>query len=211
MYKKIIIVAGARPNFMKISPIINQINKINKAVKKIDYKLVHTGQHYDKNMSQNFFNQLRIPKPDVNLFCKGHTQIEKIADIMCKFEKYLKKNISDLVLVVGDVDSTLACSIVSQKLGVKVAHVEGGIRSGDWSMPEEINRMVTDSISNYFFTTSKHANRNLLKNGVDKKKIFFVGNTMIDTLLSNRDQFLKPIIWNKINLKKKILYSFNFA
>ena len=146
--KNIIIVAGARPNFIKIAPIIHEIIE-NKS--KISYSLVHTGQHYDKNMSDSFFNQLSIPKPDINLKCKGKTHAEQTCSIMLSFEKFLLKNSTDLVLVVGDVTSTMACAIVAQKLKIRVAHVEAGIRSGDWSMPEEINRMVTDSITNYFF------------------------------------------------------------
>tara|TARA_S200000501_G_scaffold198091_1_gene186436 strand:- start:3142 stop:4236 length:1095 start_codon:yes stop_codon:yes gene_type:complete len=203
MLKKITIVAGARPNFMKVAPIINEIkNKIQSGFD-IDFDLVHTGQHYDKNMSDNFFKQLNIPNPSINLECSGNSHAKQTADIMCKFEDYLIKNPTNLVLVVGDVNSTLACSIVAQKLKIKVAHVEAGIRSHDWSMPEEINRLVTDSISNYFFTTSREANNNLLKSGIEKNKIFFVGNTMIDTLLNNSNKFYKPLIWNKLNLSKK--------
>ena len=198
--KNIIIVAGARPNFIKIAPIIHEIIK-NK--NKISYRLVHTGQHYDKNMSDSFFDQLAIPKPDINLKCKGKTHAEQTSSIMLSFEEFLLKNTTDLVLVVGDVTSTMACAIVSQKLKIKVAHVEAGIRSGDWSMPEEINRMVTDSITNYFFTTSDYANNNLLNSGIEKDRIFFVGNTMIDTLFNQRSNFKKPNFWDKVKLKNK--------
>ena len=201
--KNITIIAGARPNFMKIAPIINQIENKKKNGISIEYKLIHTGQHFDKNMSGSFFLDLQIPKPDVNLNCISGSHSQQTADIMCKFENYLLKNRTDLVLVVGDVNSTLACSIVSQKLGIKVAHVEAGIRSNDWSMPEEINRLVTDSISNYFFTTSEHANLNLINSGIDKKKIFFVGNTMIDTLLNCKNDFKKPSFWSELRLKSK--------
>lgn len=199
----ITIIAGARPNFMKIAPIIEAINIEKLNGKNIDFRLVHTGQHYDKKMSGDFFEQLGIPEPHVNLEAGGGTQAEQTAAIMIGFEKDLMQHKADIVLVVGDVTSTMACSIVAQKLGVKVAHVEGGIRSNDWSMPEEINRLVTDSITNYFFTTSEVANENLLKSGVSEKDIYFVGNTMIDTLLKNRNRFVKPAIWDQVNLKDK--------
>src|SRR5690606_34203935 len=150
--------------------------------------------------SDDFFEQLEIPQPDANLQAAGGSQAEQTAAIMIRFEQELMDNPSNLVLVVGDVTSTMACAITAQKLGVKVAHVEAGIRSGDWSMPEEINRLVTDSITNYFFTTSEIANENLIKNGVDDKNIFFVGNTMIDTLLKQMPRFVKPDFWDRIPL-----------
>nr|WP_299201321.1 UDP-N-acetylglucosamine 2-epimerase (non-hydrolyzing) [uncultured Brumimicrobium sp.] len=200
---KITLIAGARPNFMKIAPIIHAIQKAKNEGKAIDYRLVHTGQHYDKKMSGDFFEQLEIPEPHANLESGGGTQAEQTANIMVRFEKELLENPTDLVLVVGDVTSTMACSITAQKLHTKVAHVEGGIRSNDWSMPEEINRLVTDAITNYFFTTSEIANENLRASGVKKEQIFFVGNTMIDTLLKNRSRFQKPDIWNKIGLIEK--------
>ena len=200
---RITIVAGARPNFMKIAPIIHEINKAKKKEKKIDFRLIHTGQHYDTNMSDSFFKQLDIPDPNSNLNSGSGTQSEITANIMIEFEKELLNNPTDLVLVVGDVTSTMACSIVAQKLKIKVAHVEAGIRSGDWSMPEEINRLLTDSITNYFFTTSSTANQNLINEGVSKDNIFFVGNTMIDTLLSNRQKFYAPSFWNVLELKPK--------
>jgi UDP-N-acetylglucosamine 2-epimerase (non-hydrolysing) len=198
----ITIIAGARPNFIKIAPIIEVIEKKKKEGKKIDYRLIHTGQHYDKKMSGDFFEQLNIPKPHVNLESGGGSQAEQTANIMVRFEKELLLNPSDLVLVVGDVTSTMACAIVAQKLQTKVAHIEGGIRSNDWTMPEEINRLVTDSISNFFFTTSENANNNLRKSGVDQNKIYFVGNTMIDTLLKQRPNFKKPQIWDEIGLMR---------
>src|SRR5690606_2735409 len=171
--------------------------------KDIAYRLIHTGQHYDKKMSGDFFEQLEIPEPHANLESGGGTQAEQTANIMVRFEKELLENPTDLVLVVGDVTSTMACAITAQKLHTKVAHVEAGIRSNDWSMPEEINRLVTDSITNYFFTTSEIANNNLLGSGIKKEQIFFVGNTMIDTLLKNRPQFRKPVIWDEIGLQDK--------
>jgi UDP-N-acetylglucosamine 2-epimerase (non-hydrolysing) len=200
---KITIVAGARPNFMKIAPIIHAIKKSKDEGNNIDFRLIHTGQHYDKKMSGDFFDQLEIPEPDNNLGAGGGTQAEQTAAIMTRFEKELMENPSDLVLVVGDVTSTMACAITAQKLHTKVAHVEGGIRSGDWTMPEEINRLVTDSITNYFFTTSELANENLRKSGVKEKQIFFVGNTMIDTLFKQRPNFMKPPVWDGIGLKEK--------
>ena len=197
------LIAGARPNFMKIAPIVHAIEKAKAAGKPIDYRLIHTGQHYDKNMSGSFFEQLEIPEPHVNLGAGGGTQAEQTAAIMVGYEKLLMEERSDLCLVVGDVTSTMACAISAQKLHVKVAHVEAGIRSGDWSMPEEINRMVTDSITNYFFTTSEIANTNLRNSGIEDDRIFFVGNTMIDTLLKNRPRFQKPPIWDEIGLEEK--------
>jgi UDP-N-acetylglucosamine 2-epimerase (non-hydrolysing) len=197
--KKIVLVAGARPNFMKIAPIIEAIK--NKPELGLSFALVHTGQHYDAKMSHEFFVQLGIPEPTVNLEAGGGTQAEQTAMIMTRFERFLQENKMDMVLVVGDVTSTLACSIVSKKAGVPVAHVEGGIRSGDWTMPEEINRLVTDSITDYFFTTSDFANQNLLREGKRQEQIFFVGNTMIDTLLKNLPRLSPPEWWNEIRLQ----------
>ncbi|MBD1397615.1 UDP-N-acetylglucosamine 2-epimerase (non-hydrolyzing) [Pontibacter sp. JH31] len=197
---KITIIAGARPNFMKIAPIIDAIEESSSNGGDISYRLVHTGQHYDKKMSHDFFEQLGIPEPHVNLEAGGGTQAEQTANIMVRFEKELQANPTDLVLVVGDVTSTMACSIVAKKLNTKVAHVEAGIRSGDMTMPEEINRIVTDAITDYFFTTSVAANRNLQKNGVPDSRIFFVGNTMIDTLLRQMPNFRKPNVWDEASL-----------
>jgi UDP-N-acetylglucosamine 2-epimerase (non-hydrolysing) len=197
---RITIIAGARPNFMKIAPIIDAIKEHNITHSNIEYRLVHTGQHYDKNMSDSFFEQLGIPLPDANLESGGGSQAEQTANIMVRFEKELLEHPADVVLVVGDVTSTLACSIVAKKLNIDVVHVEAGIRSHDLSMPEEINRMVTDSITDHFFTTSEVANQNLQNAGVEKTRIHFVGNTMIDTLLKHESRFLKPFIWNHANL-----------
>lgn len=196
------IVAGARPNFIKIAPIIKALEKASKNGFDIAYRLIHTGQHFDEKMSLLFFEQLEIPLPQVNLNVHGGSGTWQTATIMIKFEAELCDNPADLVLVVGDVNSTLACSLVARKMNIKVAHVEGGIRSGDMTMPEEINRIVTDSISNYFFTTSELANENLIKSGVNKEAIFYVGNTMIDTLLRFRNSFNKPIFWDDLNLEK---------
>jgi len=200
---KVTIIAGARPNFMKIAPLIHAIQKAKKEDKDIEYRLVHTGQHYDKNMSDTFFEELNIPKPDINLGVGGGTQAEQTAGIMIAFEKDLIEHPADLVLVVGDVTSTMACSIVAKKLCTKVAHVEAGIRSWDLTMPEEINRMVTDSLADIFFTTSEVANTNLRNLGAKPEQIHFVGNVMIDTLLANMNRFRKPDIYDQLNLKEK--------
>src|SRR5215217_5907547 len=170
------IIAGARPNFMKIAPIIRALQSRQSLGGRLRYRLIHTGQHYDARMSGDFLAQLGIPEPDLNLEVGSGTQAEQTAAIMVRYEALLLKERSNLCLVVGDVTSTMACSIAAQKLCVPVAHVEGGIRSGDWTMPEEINRMVTDAITNYFFTTSEVANQNLRRSGVSEDRIFFVGN-----------------------------------
>ena len=164
------------------------------------YRLVHTGQHYDAKMSGDFFVQLGIPEPHRNLEVGSGTQAEQTAAIMIRYEALLQESRSALCLVVGDVTSTMACAIAAQKLCVPVAHVEAGIRSGDWTMPEEINRMVTDSITNLFFTTSEVANANLRKSGVSEDRIHFVGNTMIDTLLANEHRLAKPAFWDELHL-----------
>ena len=199
---RITLIAGARPNFMKIAPIIHAIEKAKMKGENIEFRLVHTGQHYDKSMSGDFFDQLSIPEPHANLEAGGGTQAEQTATIMVRFEKELIENPSDLVLVVGDVTSTMACAITAQKLHTKVAHVEAGIRSGDWSMPEEINRLITDSITNYFFTTTESAGSNLRKSGINDEQIFFVGNTMIDTLKAQEKSFKKPVFWEEYALNK---------
>jgi UDP-N-acetylglucosamine 2-epimerase (non-hydrolysing) len=188
---------------MKIAPIIHALHKIQAEGSSLRYSLVHTGQHYDEKMSGQFFAELEIPQPNANLEAGGGTQAEQTAAIMVRFEKYLETNPTDLVLVVGDVTSTMACAIVAQKLQIKVAHVEGGIRSNDWKMPEEINRLVTDAITDYFFTTSEVANANLRKAGVKEEKIYFVGNTMIDTLLKQMPRFRKPELWDQLKLTDK--------
>ena len=199
---KLSLIAGARPNFIKIAPIIHAIKLQQEKGINIEYRLVHTGQHYDQRMSDTFFKELNIPEPDTNLGCGGGTQAEQTAAIMVAFEKELIANPADLVMVVGDVTSTMACSIVAKKLNTKVAHVEAGIRSFDLSMPEEINRMVTDCLADYFFTTTAWAGENLKKFGIPAERIFLVGNVMIDTLVSFRPRFKKPAIWDEIGLKQ---------
>jgi UDP-N-acetylglucosamine 2-epimerase (non-hydrolysing) len=198
--KLIDIIAGARPNFMKIAPIIEAMVKRKSEGCLLDFRLVHTGQHYDRNMSGAFFEQLGIPEPAVNFGVGGGTQAEQTAGIMIAYEKLLAEQPSQLCLVVGDVTSTMACAITAKKSCIPVAHVEAGIRSGDLTMPEEINRMATDALTDWFFTTSETANANLRRAGVSNDRIFFVGNTMIDTLLKQRDRFVRPACWDRIGL-----------
>ena len=186
---------------MKIAPIIDALKSARSQGSFLRYRLIHTGQHYDNAMSGSFFEQLGIPLPDVNLEVGSGTQAEQTAAIMVRYEAVLLAQPSDLCLVVGDVTSTMACSVVARKQGVPVAHVEGGIRSGDWTMPEEINRVVTDSITNWFFTTSETANENLRNFGVSDDRIFFVGNTMIDTLLKQMPFLRPPLFWEELGLK----------
>jgi len=178
---KIIVVAGARPNFMKIAPLMHEIKKHPN----LNAYLVHTGQHYDKKMSDDFFTELNIPTPDINLGVGGGSHAEQTAKIMVEFEKVCLNERPDLVVVVGDVNSTIACALVAKKLNVKVAHVEAGLRSFDFEMPEEINRVLTDRISDYLFVTEQSGIDNLHEEGYSEDKIFFVGNVMIDNLIDN--------------------------
>ncbi|MGK2864633.1 MAG: non-hydrolyzing UDP-N-acetylglucosamine 2-epimerase [Chitinophagaceae bacterium] len=204
---KLDIIAGARPNFMKIGPIIKQLKRFNEChpEKQFQFRLIHTGQHYDRNMSESFFEQLGIPEPDINLGAGSGTQASQTAQIMIGYEKAIHEWKPDFCIVVGDVTSTMACSIVAKKAEIKVAHVEAGIRSGDWSMPEEINRIVTDSITDYFFTTSEEANFNLKQAGHPEENIFYVGNTMIDSLLDHLDKLNKPDFFDEKFRNKKYL------
>lgn len=197
---RIDIIAGARPNFMKVAPIIRALERRKAEGGPLRYRLVHTGQHYDARMSREFFTQLGIPEPHANLEVGSGTQAEQTAAIMIRYEKLLLERLSDLCLVVGDVTSTMACAIAARKLCVPVAHVEAGIRSGDWRMPEEINRVLTDSITDHFFTTSTTANDNLHRAGVPEAAIHFVGNTMIDTLLANLERLRAPAFWEHLHL-----------
>ena len=180
---KVLNVVGARPNFMKMAPIIQAMNKYPK---KINHLLVHTGQHYDEKMSDAFFVDLEMPVPDINLGVGSGSHAEQTAKIMVEFEKVCLRELPDLVIVVGDVNSTMACTITAKKLGIKVAHVEAGLRSRDMSMPEEINRLCTDVLCDYLFTTDHFANENLSAEGIAEDKVFFVGNVMIDTLLKHK-------------------------
>ena len=181
---KIISVVGTRPNFVKIASLVKEFSKHPD----ITNILVHTGQHYDEKMSDSFFRELEIPEPDINLGIGSGSHAEQTGRIMIEFEKVLLNEKPDLVLVVGDVNSTLACALTSVKLGIKVAHIEAGLRSFDREMPEEINRILTDQISDCLFTTEKDAEKNLLNEGIAKSKIFFVGNLMIDTLLIHKER-----------------------
>jgi len=182
---KLMLVAGARPNFMKIAPLIRAIDEHNRSRQstKIKVSLVHTGQHYDRNMSAIFFGELGIPAPDINLGVGSGSQAEQTAKIMLAFEPVCLKLKPDWIVVVGDVNYTIACSLVAAKLGIRVVHVEAGLRSFDWTMPEEINRVVTDRLSDLLFTPSTDANLNLKKEGLSANKIKFVGNIMIDALI----------------------------
>jgi UDP-N-acetylglucosamine 2-epimerase (non-hydrolysing) len=192
---KIILVAGARPNFMKIAPIIRELDRFNSSHPSpmtydpspitIHHLLVHTGQHYDYEMSKVFFEDLEIPEPDIYLGVGSGTHAEQTGKVMIEFEEVLFKEKPDLVIVVGDVNSTLACALACAKLGIKVGHVEAGLRSFDRTMPEEINRLLTDQISDFLFTPSPDANENLKKEGIPEEKTFLVGNVMVDSLLFN--------------------------
>jgi UDP-N-acetylglucosamine 2-epimerase (non-hydrolysing) len=195
------LIAGARPNFMKIAPIAASLQaRAASCDSPIGYRIVHTGQHYDAAMSGSFFEQLGIPAPDVNLEAGSGSHATQTAAIMVRYEALLSDERPDMCIVVGDVNSTMACAITAQKQHVPVAHVEGGLRSGDWSMPEEINRLATDAVSDWFFTTSDHANQNLRKSGVEDHRIHFVGNTMIDTLLSNLQNLRPAPFWDELAL-----------
>ncbi len=213
MALKIISVVGARPNFMKVAAICEAIDGHNrlKGKREIEHVLVHTGQHYDTNMSDQFFNDLELPRPDIFLDVGSASHSAQTAKIMRRFEKVLLDQNPRVVIVVGDVNSTVACALVSKKTWCKdlvtgeafmptLAHVEAGLRSFDRTMAEEINRIVTDSISDILFTTEESANRNLLSEGVSVDKIFFVGNVMIDTLLRHRSKADDSTILNDLQL-----------
>ncbi|WP_222708316.1 non-hydrolyzing UDP-N-acetylglucosamine 2-epimerase [Alkalisalibacterium limincola] len=186
---------------MKIAPILHAMRARAEEGGPLHWRLVHTGQHYDPRMSGEFFEQLGIPAPDVNLEVGSGTQAEQTAGIMVGYEKLLMAERSACCLVVGDVTSTMACAITAQKLHVPVAHVEAGIRSGDWTMPEEINRLATDAVTDWFFTTSEVANSNLRQTNVGNERIFFVGNTMIDTLLANMQRLRAPAFVDELGLE----------
>jgi len=199
---EVIIVAGARPNFVKIAPLIHSLLKEDQ----IKYTLVHTGQHVHSLMNDVFFEDLSIPAPNVHLNISQGSQTQQTAEIMIRFEELLKNHPAQAVIVVGDVTSTMACSIVTKKYHKTLIHIESGLRSGDRNMPEEINRIITDSITDYFFTTSLHANANLLKEGIDQNRIFFVGNIMIDSLIQQSQRIQKPDIYTALGLTEKEYY-----
>jgi UDP-N-acetylglucosamine 2-epimerase (non-hydrolysing) len=185
--KKLLSVVGARPNFMKIAPFARAVAEHNaRSNDKIGHLLVHTGQHYDIGMSQAFFQALNIPAPDINLEVGSGSHAEQVGQTMIAFEKVLRREKPDWVVVVGDVNATLACSVTAKKEGVKVCHIEAGLRSGDMAMPEEINRLVTDRLADLLLTPDRISGENLKREGVPEKRIVFVGNIMIDTLEANR-------------------------
>jgi UDP-N-acetylglucosamine 2-epimerase (non-hydrolysing) len=197
MKLKIVNVVGARPNFMKMAPLMMEYRR---HPDKFEPKLVHTGQHYDDNMSTLFFEQLQLPKPDVYLGIGSGSHSEQTAKVLVEMEKLLTAERPDLLVVVGDINSTMAATIAAAKLCIPVAHVEAGLRSFDRTMPEEVNRLITDTLSDYCFITSQDADENLRREGVSAEKIFFVGNVMIDTLLQLKDVALKSDISQKLGL-----------
>lgn len=206
---KIISVVGARPNFMKIAPFIKAIDKHNKSLQNdVEHLLVHTGQHYDDRMSKTFFEALNIPEADISLGIGSGSHAEQVGHTMIAFEKVLEKEKPDWVVVVGDVNATLACSVTAKKLSIKVAHIEAGLRSGDMQMPEEINRLVTDRLSDLLLTPDTLSSENLRKEGVSEEKIQFVGNIMIDTLEANREKASELTIHEII--KANIIEDLNF-
>ena len=196
---RILSVVGARPNFMKIAPLLREIKKY----RSLKHILVHTGQHYDYRMSESFFKELGIDRPQINLNVGSANHAQQTGLIMMRFEKVLRKVSPDVVVVVGDVNSTMACSLVATKLGIAVAHVEAGLRSFDRRMPEEINRLVTDSVADILLTSCRDANANLVKEGIPKNRIFFVGNIMIDTLMINLQKAKESNIMNRLGIKPR--------
>ena len=201
--KTIDLIVGARPNFMKIASLYEATQSQTSFKKEYKFRLIHTGQHYDDAMSDTFFSDLNIPIPDINFGVGSGSHAEQTSKIMIAYENLLEESKSDLCIVVGDVNSTLACSIVAKKKNIPIAHIEAGLRSNDWTMPEEINRVVTDSITDYFFTTSVNASNNLIKNGIREDSIFFVCNTMIDSLMNNIESIQKPELFDELLLEPK--------
>jgi UDP-N-acetylglucosamine 2-epimerase (non-hydrolysing) len=195
---RIINVVGARPNFMKIAPVIDEMRRRHDRIEPL---LVHTGQHYDESMSDSFFEDLRIPRPDINLEVGSGSHSEQTARVMIAFEQVLIKHPADWVVVVGDVNSTMAAAIVASKQLVRVAHVEAGLRSFDRTMPEEINRVVTDALASLLLTPSRDANENLLREGAAPEKIRFVGNVMIDSLYRQLERSRASQILERLGLE----------
>jgi UDP-N-acetylglucosamine 2-epimerase (non-hydrolysing) len=202
---KLLIIAGARPNFMKVAPIIKYIRQRPKTQHgtEVEYRLVHTGQHYDEKMSDVFFGELGIPAPDINLGVGSGSHAVQTANVMTKFEAVCGQEQPDWVVVVGDVNSTMACTLVSAKLGIKVAHVEAGLRSFDRSMPEEVNRLVTDALADLLLTPSPDGDENLKREGVPDSKIKLVGNVMIDSLVANLEQARNRDLLHRLGLLAK--------
>jgi UDP-N-acetylglucosamine 2-epimerase (non-hydrolysing) len=197
---KIVAVAGARPNFMKIAPLLREMRRRAG----LHVRLVHTGQHYDARMSQLFFDELGIPRPDVELEVGSASHAVQTAEVMKRFEPVLQSEAPDAVVVVGDVNSTLACTLTAVKMGVPVAHVEAGLRSFDRTMPEEINRLLTDAISQWLFVSERSGLDNLRREGVPDERVFFVGNVMIDTLLQHRDRSEQSPILRDLGLSDRV-------
>ncbi|MEE9442387.1 MAG: UDP-N-acetylglucosamine 2-epimerase (non-hydrolyzing) [candidate division Zixibacteria bacterium] len=200
MPKKIMLIIGARPNFIKAAPLMRELSA---HTEKFDPFLIHTGQHYDHNLSQLFFEQLKMPQPDIYLGVGSGSHARQTAKIMTGLEEEFEKNRPDLVIVFGDVNSTLAASIVTSKMCLKLAHVEAGLRSFDNTMPEEINRIVTDRLSDFLFITEKSGSENLHKEGVSEDKVFFVGNIMIDSLVKNLELARESKIIEQLGIKAK--------
>jgi UDP-N-acetylglucosamine 2-epimerase (non-hydrolysing) len=205
MGKLIDIIVGARPNFIKVAAIMRKLESKFFHDSGFTYRLIHTSQHYDNKMSGVFFEELKIPAPDINLNVGSVESSRQIATIIARYSKVLEERRPDMVIVSGDVNSTVACALATKKTDPSspLVHVEAGLRCGDRQMPEEINRILTDSISDYFFTTSRTASENLVNEGVAPGKIFFVGNTMIDTLYNNERRFRKPVFWEEFGLTNK--------
>lgn len=205
MGKLIDIVVGARPNFIKVAAILKELESRFSLEAGISYRLIHTSQHYDDKMSGVFFEELNMPEPNINLNLGDIESSKQIATIISRYCKVLEDRKPDMVIVSGDVNSTVACALATKKTdpSIPLVHVEAGLRCGDRQMPEEINRILTDSITDYFFTTSRTATDNLINESVHPGKIFFVGNTMIDTLYSNEKRFKKPSFWNEFELQNK--------
>lgn len=196
----VFLVAGARPNFMKVAPILTEMKRVPDRFHPV---FIHTGQHYDDEMSKFMLQDLKLPKPDVYLGVGSESHAVQTARIMMEFEKVIIKEVPDLVIVVGDVNSTLACALVASKMCIPMAHVEAGLRSNDRTMPEEINRILTDQISDYLFTTEPIADENLKREGIDEEKIHFVGNVMIDSLMKSIPEIEKSTVLNKMDLAPK--------
>jgi UDP-N-acetylglucosamine 2-epimerase (non-hydrolysing) len=205
MQKLIDIIVGVRPNFIKVAAIIHELELRVSSDPGIKYRLIHTSQHYDTNMSGVFFEELNIPAPDIHLNVGNIESSKQISAIIARYSKVLEEHRPDMVIVSGDVNSTIACALATKKTdpSIPLVHVEAGLRCDDKLMPEEINRILTDSISDYFFTTKRTASNNLLQESVAPQKIFFVGNTMIDTLYQNEKRFNKPSFWDVYGLSSK--------
>jgi UDP-N-acetylglucosamine 2-epimerase (non-hydrolysing) len=203
---KVLVIAGARPNFMKVAPLIKSIRERNRELEQrgveLDYRLVHTGQHYDLKMSDIFFGELGIPAPDINLGVGSGSHAVQTANLMTRFETVCENESPHWIVVVGDVNSTLACTLVGAKLGIRVAHVEAGLRSFDRTMPEEINRIVTDSLADLLLTPSRDADENLKREGAADSKIQLVGNVMIDALVANLEKARASTLSKQLDLAR---------